>query len=248
MIVYFIGAGPGDPELLTVKAKRLIEEADVIVYAGSLINPEILNYSKEGAELYDSSKMTIDEIVEIMSRGVRENKKVVRIHSGDPSLYGAIAGQIARLEERGIGYKIVPGVSSFLAAAAAIGKEYTLPGISQTVIITRAEGRTPVPEGESLGELAKHQASMCIFLSAHLIEKVVEELKKGYPEETPAAIVYRVSWDDEKILLTTIGGLSAKIKEERISRTALILVGKFLTARGEDSMLYSKEFHHGYRG
>jgi precorrin-4/cobalt-precorrin-4 C11-methyltransferase len=248
MKVYFVGAGPGDPELLTLRAKSLIEEADVIVYAGSLINPKILGYAKEKAELHDSSVMVLAEIIELMSRSVRENKTVVRLHSGDPSLYGAIGEQIRRLEEMGIDCSVIPGVSSFLAAAASLGKEYTLPRISQTVIVTRVEGKTGVPEAEKLGELAKHQASMCIFLSAHLMEKVAEELKKGYPEDAPAAIAYKVSWDDEKILSTTISNLSEKAEEAGITKTALVLVGDFLKSKGEDSKLYDKKFRHGFRG
>ncbi|MEE8402403.1 MAG: precorrin-4 C(11)-methyltransferase, partial [Candidatus Hydrothermarchaeaceae archaeon] len=189
MTVYFVGAGPGDPELLTLKAKRIIESADVIVYAGSLVNPEVLEYAKEGSQLHDSAAMTLEEIVEVMESAVRERKTVARLHSGDPSIYGAIGEQIRILERMGITCEIVPGVSSFQAAAALLGKEYTVPGGSQTVIITRLKGRTSVPESERLGELARHRASMCIFLSVHMVEEVVRELKTGYPGDTPAAIV-----------------------------------------------------------
>lgn len=248
MTVYFVGAGPGDPELLTLKAKRAIEGADVIVHAGSLVNPEILDYAREEAELYDSSGMVLEEIVKVMSKSANEGKTVVRLHSGDPSIYGAIGEQIRRLDELGVEYRIIPGVSSFLAAAASLGREYTLPGVSQTVIVTRMEGRTEVPGGEKLADLAKHRASMCIFLSAHLMEEVAKELKKGYPGETPAAIVYKASGVDEKILPTTVKGLFETAKEAGITKTALVLVGKFLESKGEDSRLYNKEFHHGFRG
>lgn len=248
MTIYFIGAGPGDPELLTLKAKRIIEKADVIVYAGSLINPEVLEYAKEDSELHNSAAMTLEEIIEVMCRGVKEKKTVARLHSGDPSIYGAIGEQMRILEKKKIVCEVVPGVSSFLAAAAMLGKEYTLPEDSQTVIITRLKGRTPVPESERLGELAKHRASMCIFLSVHMIEEVVKELKSGYPGDTPAAIVHKASWKDETALVTTIDALPGKVREMGIKKTALILIGTFLDPSEGRSKLYAKGFEHGYRG
>ncbi|MEE8401730.1 MAG: precorrin-4 C(11)-methyltransferase [Candidatus Hydrothermarchaeaceae archaeon] len=248
MTVYFIGAGPGDPELLTLKAKRIIEKADVIVYAGSLINPEILEFAKKCPDLYDSSAMALEEIVEVIGKAVERDKTVARLHSGDPGIYGATGEQIRRLEKEGASCEIVPGVSSFLAASALLGKEYTVPGGSQTIILTRLKGRTPVPKREKLRELAKHRASMCIFLSVHMIEEVVRELKYGYSDDTPAAIVYRSSWNDEKVLVTTIDALQKKVREMGIKKTALILVGRFLDPQGGRSRLYDKEFKHGYRG
>jgi precorrin-4/cobalt-precorrin-4 C11-methyltransferase len=247
MTVYIVGAGPGDPELITLKGKKVIEKADIIIYAGSLVNQRILDYARTDAERYNSAGMTLEEILKVISEGVKEGKSVVRIHSGDPSIYGAIGEQIRRLDELGIQYEIIPGVSSFLAAAASLKKEYTLPGVSQTVIITRMGGRTKVPKKESLGDLAKHRASMCIFLSAQLVEKVTEELKKGYPGDTPVAVVYKASWDDEKIIMTNLQELPKAVKESGITRTALILIGEFLHTIGEDSKLYHKDFEHGYR-
>ncbi len=247
MTVYFIGSGPGDPELLTIKARKIIEKADVIVYAGSLVNRDILKYARHDARLYDSAELTLEEIAEIIVTWARENKTVARLHSGDPSIYGAVQEQIELLEERGIGCEIVPGVSSFTAAAAALKKEYTIPDVTQTVIITRMEGKTDVPEKEGLGTLAGHRASMCIFLSVQAVERVVEELKKGYPDTTPVAVVYRVSQSDEKIITGCLDDIAAKVKREGIEKTALILVGEFLKSSGKRSKLYDKGFTHGFR-
>ncbi|WP_457555436.1 precorrin-4 C(11)-methyltransferase [Candidatus Pyrohabitans sp.] len=246
MKVYFVGSGPGDPELLTLRAKRLLESADVVVYAGSLTNPAILEFAK-GAELYDSSGMTLEEIVEIMERAVRQGRRVVRLHSGDPSIYGAAGEQIQELKKRGIECELVPGVSSFLAAAARLGVEYTVPGVSQTVILTRIAGRTPVPEKERLEELAKHRASMVIFLSASHIEEVVKQLLRSYPPATPAAVVYRASWEDEMVIRSCLGEIAPLVERAGIRRSALILVGDFLEKQGERSRLYNKEFTHGFR-
>ncbi len=246
MKVYFVGAGPGDPELLTLKARRLLEDADVVVYAGSLVNPEVLKFA-EHAELYNSASMSLEEIVEVMERAARQGKLVVRLHSGDPSIYGAIAEQIRELRKRGVECEVVPGVSSFLAAAASLGVEYTVPEVSQTVILTRISGRTPVPEKEDLAKLAKHRASMAIFLSASRIEDVVEKLLQGYGEDTPAAVVYRASWEDEKVIRGKLGEIAARVREEGIDRTALILVGDFLEEHRQSSKLYDREFAHGYR-
>ncbi len=247
MTVYFIGAGPGDPELLTIKGERILERADVVVYAGSLINPRVLEYARRDAGLHDSSKMTFEEIMDVMIKSSRSGKSVARLHSGDPSIYGAMAEQIEALEDEGIEYEIIPGVSSIFAAAASLGKEFTIPGGSQSLIITRMGGRTPTPDKEDLAGLASHGASMAIFLSAHATEEVVGKLTTGYGVNAPVAVVYRASWDDEKIITGTLGDISEKMKAQGISRTALILVGDFLTAKGGKSRLYSKDFEHGFR-
>ncbi len=247
MRVYIAGAGPGDPELLTIKARKVLERAEVVVYAGSLINPEVLEFAKEGAELHDSSGLTLEEVMAIISRAVGEGKTVVRLHSGDPSIYGAIAEQMELLESMGIDYEVIPGVSSIMAAAASLRREYTLPGISQSLIVTRLGGRTEVPEAESLAELANHGCSMAIFLSAHLIEEAVAELRKGYAASTPAAVVYRASWEDEEIVEGSLGDIAEKARAVGIKRNALILVGDFLRTKGKRSRLYAADFDHGYR-
>ncbi|ADG13832.1 precorrin-4 C11-methyltransferase [Methanocaldococcus infernus ME] len=249
MKVYIVGAGPGDKELITLKALKLIKEADIIVYAGSLINKEILNYN-EKAEKYDSSRLNLEEIINVMVDAVKKGKKVVRLHTGDPSIYGAIKEQIDELEKRGIEVEIIPGVSSLFAAAASLKVELTLPDVSQTVIITRPEGRTKVPEREKIKELAKHRSTMVIFLGASLIDKVVNELiEGGYPEETPVAIVYKASWPEEKIVRGTLKDIAEKVKKENIERTALIIVGDILEPKKYSySKLYDKEFKHSYRG
>ena len=245
--IYLVGAGPGDPELLTLKAKRLLEEADLIVYAGSLISEEMLRETK--AQKVDSAKLSLPEIVDILSRGAEEGKLVVRLHSGDPSLYGAIAEEMEELAARGVACEVVPGVSSFLAGAAALGCELTYPEVSQTVILTRAAGRTPVPEKEDLERLASHQATMVLFLSASLIEKVVEKLLRGgYPPETPAACVYRVGWPEQKIIRTTLERLASEVKEAGIKKQALIFVGKALSPpQKKRSKLYDPSFSHAHR-
>jgi len=246
MQVYIIGAGAGDPELLTVKGKKAIEKADVIIYAGSLVNPELLDYSTE-AEIYNSATMDLEEVIDLIEDAVRKNKTVARVHTGDPSIYGAIQEQIDILAEKNIGYEIIPGVSSFLAAAAAVEREFTLPDVSQTVILTRQEGRTAVPEKEKLEKLAEHQASMAIFLSVQMIEKVVENLLKEYPAQTPAAVVEKASWSDEKVVKAQLANISDKVKEAGIKKTAMILVGDFIAADYKRSKLYDKKFSHGYR-
>ncbi|ENN95744.1 cobalamin biosynthesis precorrin-3 methylase CbiF [Methanocaldococcus villosus KIN24-T80] len=243
--VTIVGAGPGDEELITVKGLKAIKEADVIIYAGSLINKKLLEYNKK-AELYDSSKMSLDEIIDVMVKAVNEGKKVVRLHSGDPSIYGAIKEQIDELKKYNIDVEIIPGVSSLFAAAAALKIELTLPNVSQTVIITRPEGRTKVPE--KLRELAKHRATMAIFLGVSMIDKVVEELLNGYDPSTPVAVVYHASWEDEKIIRGTLGDIVEKVKKENITRSALILVGDVLDPKNyEYSKLYDKTFSHGFR-
>lgn len=246
-MIYFIGAGPGDPELLTIKGKKLIDEAEVIVYAGSLVNPEILKDTRPDAAIYNSASMTLEEVLEVLVQGEQEGKKVVRVHTGDPSIYGAHREQMDQLEKLGIAYEVVPGVSSFLAAAAALKKEYTLPGVSQTVILTRMEGRTPMPPLESLKALASHQATMVIFLSVGQMERLSEELGSSYPASTPVAVVYKASWKDQKIVRGTLEDIAEKVKEAGITKTALTLVGGFLGDDYQLSKLYDKHFSHEYR-
>lgn len=245
--VYFIGAGPGDPKLMTLRGKELVEAADVLIYAGSLVNKEVLQWRKESAEVHNSASMTLDEVIDVMDKGLNEDKVVVRVHTGDPSIYGAIREQIDRLETMGVESEVVPGVSSFVASAAAIKKEFTLPSVSQTVICTRLEGRTPVPEAEALEKLASHQASMAIFLSVQMIEKVVERLTVHYPVTTPVAVIQRATWEDQKIVMGTLENIADKVKEENITKTAQILVGDFLGDQYELSLLYDKSFSHEYR-
>jgi precorrin-4/cobalt-precorrin-4 C11-methyltransferase len=247
--VYFVGAGPGDPELITVKGKKLIEGADVVIYAGSLVNPALLDGIK--AKIYDSSGMTLDEITDIFKVSVKKGKSVVRLHTGDTSFYSAISEQIEKLRELNISYEVIPGVSSAMAGAALLGQELTIPEISQTVIFTRIEGKTPVPETEKLSGLAKHKTSMVIFLSVGMIEKVREELLQGYPENTPVAVVEKATWPDEKVIRGTLGNIAEMVKEADIKKTALIYVGEALRASeeclGKESKLYHKDFKHGYR-
>lgn len=247
--VYFIGAGPGDPELITIKGRKLLDSANVVVYAGSLVNPELLADIK--AEIHDSSKLNLDEIIEIIKNAIVENKTVVRLHTGDTSFYSAISEQIERLCELDIDYEVIPGVSSAMAGAAILGQELTIPEISQTVIFTRMEGRTPVPETEKLSELAKHQATMVIFLSIAMIEKVKDELLQGYPEDTPFIVIEKATWPDQQTIRGTLKHLDTLVKSAGIKKTALIYVGESLRASEESlckkSKLYSKDFKHEYR-
>ncbi len=247
-MVHIVGAGSGDVELITLKGKRLLEEADVIIYAGSLVNPELLNFCKADAKKYNSAHMTLDEVIKLIEQAESENLTTVRLHTGDPAIYGAIQEQMDELKKRNINFDVTPGVSSFLAAAAALKQEYTLPGISQTVIITRQAGRTPVPERESLKSLAKHQSTMCIFLSIHMIEDVVKELiAGGFNLDTPVAIVEHASWSDEKIIRGTLETIAKQVNDEGIDRTAMIVVGNCLDAQYEQSKLYSPKFSHMFR-
>lgn len=247
-MVHIVGAGPGDPELITMKGARYLKEADVVIYAGSLVNPALLDYCKEGAEIHNSASMTLDDVVATIEQAEREGKMTVRLHTGDPAIYGAIQEQMDAFRKKGIDYDVVPGVSSFLATAAALKQEYTLPGISQTVIITRNEGRTPVPEREKLRALAAHQSTMCIFLSIMMLDKVVEELiAGGYTESTPIAIVQRASWPEQKIVRATLGTIVAEIADKNIDRTAMIVVSNCLGADYELSRLYAPEFSHMFR-
>ncbi|MBS4024917.1 MAG: precorrin-4 C(11)-methyltransferase, partial [Clostridia bacterium] len=212
MSVFFLGAGPGDPELITVKGMKLLQEAPVIIYAGSLVNKEILAYASPNAKIYDSASMTLEEVISVVKDAVGRNQWVVRLHTGDPALFGAIQEQMTLLDEENISYEIVPGVSSFLAAAAAVKCELTIPEVSQTVIITRLEGRTPVPESQRLKKLTEHQASLCIFLSVHMIDQVVQELLTGYSLNTPIAVVEKASWPgEEKVIKGTLATISDQV-------------------------------------
>ena len=245
--VYFVGAGAGDPELITLKGRRLPDEADVIIYAGSLVNPVLLD--GVGAEVHDSAGMDLDAIMDVMISASRAGKKVVRLHTGDPAIYGAIREQMQRLDQEKIEYEVVPGVSSALAAAAALKVELTVPEVTQTVIFTRQAGRTPVPERESLRNLAAIQASMCIFLSVSMMDKVVGELTDGgYPADTPVAVVEKASWPDQRIVRGMLSDIVEKIRDSEIRKTAMILVGRALADDATAaSKLYDAGFSHEYR-
>lgn len=247
-MVYFIGAGPGAVDLITVRGMNILKKADVIIYAGSLVNKELLSYAHQGCEIYDSAKMTLEQVIEVMEKSSPNEKLIVRLHTGDPSIYGAIREQMDELDKLNINYEVVPGVSSFCAAAAALKEEYTLPGVSQSVIITRTSGRTPVPPKEDIELFAAHNATMAIFLSTGMLDKLSKQLiKGGYTEDTPAAIVYKASWPDERIFRTTVAGLHQTAQNNNITKTALILVGNFLGNRYERSKLYDPSFTHEYR-
>jgi precorrin-4/cobalt-precorrin-4 C11-methyltransferase len=248
--VYFVGSGPGDPDLITLRAKKLVEEADIIIYSGSLLNPSILQYAKKSAELYDAAIIDREKIYSVLHNSAKEGKTVIRFHDGDPALFSTIREQIDMLEADGIKCKVVPGVTAMLGASADMNLELTLPGVTQTLIITRAELRTPVPQRESIAELAKHGATMVFYLSVHLIQDVVSELLKGgvYTEKTPAAVVYRATWEDEKIIRGTLGDIARKTKEAKIIKTALIIVGNVIApAKYEYSRVYDAGFTHGFR-
>ena len=247
-MIYFVGAGSGAPDLITVRGAKLLSEADVIVYAGSLVNPALLDYKKQGCEVYDSAKMTLEEVIAVMAPAARAGKTVVRLHTGDPCVYGAHREQMDELDKLGIDYEICPGVSSFCGAAAALKAEYTLPNVSQTVILTRMEGRTPVPEKEQIESLAAHGATRVIFLSAGQLEKLYQRLiAGGYAPETPAAIVYKATWPDEKVIRTSVAGLAEAAAREGVTKTALITVGGFLGDKYDRSKLYDPAFTTGFR-
>ena len=247
-MVNFVGAGSGAVDLITVRGQRLLEEADVIVYAGSLVNPGILDGRKESCEVHNSAYMTLEEVIEVMEAAHREGKQVVRLHTGDPSIYGAVREQMDELKKRGIPYEICPGVSSFCGAAAALKAEYTLPDVSQSVVITRMAGRTPVPVRESIRSFAAHQATMVIFLSTGLLEELKRELQAGgYAPDTPAAIVYKATWPDEKVCKCTVETLADTAEKEGITKTALIAVGHFLEGDYQRSELYNPEFTTEFR-
>ncbi len=247
-MVYFVGAGSGAADLITVRGKTLLETADVIIYAGSLVNPALLSYAKADCEIHNSASMTLPEVIEVMKAAETAGRTTVRLHTGDPSIYGAIREQMDLLAGEGIEYQVVPGVSSFCGAAAALKAEYTLPDVSQTVIITRMAGRTPVPEKEAISKLAAHGATMVIFLSTGLLEGLRDELiAGGYSAETPAAIVYKATWPEEKVFRCTVGTLPETARENGITKTALITVGNFLNDSYERSKLYDPTFTHEFR-
>jgi precorrin-4/cobalt-precorrin-4 C11-methyltransferase len=250
--IHFIGAGPGDTELITVKGARLLGEADVVVYAGSLVDRELVRTWAPNAEVWDSAGMTLEETTRVLAGAVAAGKRAVRLHTGDPSVYGAIQEQMAELDKFGIAYAVVPGVTSAFAAAAVLRQELTLPEVSQTVILTRIAGKTPVPEREKLSEIARVGATLVVYLSVSMIEEVVSELLRGaYTLETPAAVVARASWADEQTVEGTLADIAEKVRAAGIDRQALILVGDVLAARREGlkarSLLYDREFKHGYR-
>lgn len=247
-MVHFVGAGPGAPDLITVRGARLLEKADVIIYAGSLVNPELLGYAKPDCKIYNSAYMTLEEVIAVVREAEQKGLTTVRLHTGDPAIYGAIKEQMDELDECDIAYDVCPGVSSLFGAAAALKCEYTLPDVSQSVIITRAEGRTPVPDKEKLGLLAKHQSTMILFLSSGLAEKVKNELiEGGYSEDCPVAVVYKATWPDEKIVHTTVGELPQVMSDNGINKTALIIVGYVLKSEYEKSKLYDKTFSTEFR-
>ena len=247
-MVYFVGAGSGAVDLITLRGVKCLKEADVIIYAGSLVNAELLGYAKRGCKVYDSAYMTLEEVLNVVYEACSENKTVVRLHSGDPCLYGAIRDQMDALDLEGIPYENVPGVSSFCGAASALHAEYTLPGVSQSVLITRMSGRTPVPECESIRSLASHRATMVVVLSAGMTDVLQEELiAGGYPGDTPAAIVYKATWPDEKVVRCDLSTLHRSAQENGIESTALILVGGFLDDKYDRSKLYDPKFTTGFR-
>jgi len=246
--VFFVGCGPGDPELITVKAKKLIQKADVVIYSGSLIPSGILKFCKK-AKLHDASKLVREEIFELLKKNAKKDKNVIRLHDGDPTIYGAIREQIDNLQKEGIESIVVPGVTSFLASAAALGTQLTLPGVTQSIIITRAESRTKVPKREKISELAKHKATMVFYLSVHLLSDLVRKaIEGGYKKSTPVAVVYRASWPDQKIITGTLQDITKKVQSEKITRTSIVIIGDVVKPHSyEYSRLYDKSFSHGYR-
>lgn len=247
-MITFVGAGPGAEDLITVRGQRLLEHADIVIYAGSLVNPGLLSLCREDCEIYNSAKMTLEEVMDVMIQGQEAGKEIVRLHTGDPCVYGAVREQMDELEKRGIPYEYCPGVSSFCGAAAALKAEYTLPGISQSVVITRMAGRTPVPERESIRSFAAHQATMVLFLSTGMLGKLSEELiLGGYPADTPAAIVYKATWPEEKVLRCTVETLEQTAAEAGVTKTALIVVGRVLEGEYDRSKLYDPAFTTEFR-
>lgn len=247
-MVYFVGAGPGAKDLITVRGQRLLQQADIVIYAGSLVNPALLEYARYDCEIYNSAEMTLEQVIDVMRRGAAQGKEIVRLHTGDPCLYGAIREQMDALDRSDIGYEVCPGVSSFCGAAAALKAEYTLPGLTQTVIVTRAEGRTATPSAERLGDLAAHGATMVLFLSAGLVQSVQDQLLAGaYTDDTPCAVVYKATWEDEKIIRGRLCDLAKMAEENGIRKTALIVVGNFLGGDYELSRLYAADFSTEFR-
>ena len=247
-MVHFVGAGSGAPDLITLRGMRLLQEADVIIYAGSLVNPELLGYAREGCLVFDSAYMTLDEVIDEITKAERAGQTTVRLHTGDPSIYGAIREQMDRLDALHVDYDVCPGVSSFCGAAAALKAEYTLPDVSQSVILTRMAGRTGVPERESIESFAAHHATMVVFLSTGLLDKLSEQLiRGGYEPETPAAIVYKATWPDQKAFICTVGTLAQCAKENNITKTALTIVGGCLGDDYSLSRLYADDFSTEFR-
>lgn len=245
-MVHFVGAGPGAADLITLRGAELLKKAGVVIYAGSLVNPALLELCGAGCQIYNSAEMTLEQVLGRMEEAEALGVDTVRLHTGDPSVFGAIREQLDALDERGIPWDITPGVSSFCGAASALGAEYTLPGVSQSVILTRMAGRTPVPEGESIAELARHGASMAVFLSAGMLEGLSRELQKGaYQADTPAAIVYKATWPQERVVHCTVGTLAQA--GTGITKTALVLVGDFLGTSYDRSKLYDPSFATGFR-
>ncbi|MDD3571019.1 MAG: precorrin-4 C(11)-methyltransferase [Lachnospiraceae bacterium] len=247
-MVYFVGAGSGAADLITVRGQKLLQSADVIIYAGSLVNPELLEYKKAECVVHNSAFMTLEEVIEVMKNSEEQGRTTVRLHTGDPSIYGAIKEQFDELDKLNIAYEVCPGVSSLFGAASSLKLEYTLPNVSQTVIVTRMEGRTPVPESERIEVLASHGATMVIFLSTGMLEELSQRLiEGGYSADTPAAIVYKATWADEKKVYCTVETLAQSAKKENITKTALVIVGDVLTGEGERSLLYHPNFTTEFR-
>ncbi len=248
-MIHFVGAGSGAPDLITVRGKKYLEEADVIIYAGSLVNPQLLDNAKEGAKIYNSAKMTLEEVLDVMFDAETKGDTTVRLHTGDPSLYGAIREQMDVLDEKGIAYDYCPGVSSFCGAASALNLEYTLPDVSQSVIITRMAGRTPVPPKESIESFAAHQATMVVFLSTGMLKELSQRLiQGGYRPDTPAAIVYKATWEDEKTFVCTVDTLAETAAKNNITKTALMIIGDVVAHNHYDrSKLYDPGFTTEFR-
>lgn len=248
-MIHFVGAGSGAPDLITIRGKKFLEEADVVIYAGSLVNPQLLEYTREGCEIYNSAKMTLEEVLDVMFAAEEAGKMTVRLHTGDPCLYGAIREQMDVLDEKGIEYDYCPGVSSFCGAASALNLEYTLPDVSQSVIITRMAGRTPVPEKEEIASLAAHQATMVVFLSTGMLPQLTQRLLAGgYKEDTPAAIVYKATWEDEKTFVCTVGTLAKTAEENHVTKTALMIIGDVVShSHYQRSELYNPAFTTEFR-
>lgn len=248
-MVYFVGAGTGAVDLITVRGMRLLEKADVIIYAGSLVNPDLLDYAKKDCQIHNSARLTLDEVIDIMKKASEEDKTIVRLHTGEPSIYGAVREQMDELDKLGIEYESCPGVSACFGAAASLNLEYTLPNISQSLIITRMEGRTKVPTRESIESFAAHQASMAIYLSTGMLEELSRRLVAGgYKEDTPAALIYKATWPEEEKYICTVKTLAETAREHKITKTALVLVGDVIGHRNyEKSRLYAPDFSTEYR-
>lgn len=247
-MVHFVGAGSGAVDLITVRGARLLNEADVVIYAGSLVNPDLLSYTKEGCEIHDSARMTLEQVIEVIKKAEKDGKVTVRLHTGDSSIYGAVREQFDELQELGIEYDVCPGVSSFCGAAASLKTEYTLPDVSQTVIITRTAGRTPVPERESIRALAAHQSTMVLFLSTSLTERLQADLLAGgYPGNTPVAVVYKATWPEERIFRCTVETLHQTVTANGLTKTSLIVVGNCMGDQYLRSLLYHPGFTTEYR-